>query len=238
MNWYYALNGAQQGPVSEQQLMQLAASGTINATTLVWREGLPEWQQFSVALPAATGTAAADAPQIGGYAVPEGQKDIVVQQMREGVAPQFVGAMQYAGFWIRVVAYIIDYLIMMVPNFAIQFLMGVGIAATKSQMKPGEIDPAQVGMMLGAMTIGMTITVCYKGLMVGKYGATLGKMAVGLRVVNDDGSKVSMGKAIGRVFAEILSGITCGIGYILVAFDGEKRSLHDHVCSTRVVRAS
>lgn len=236
MNWYYSFNGAQQGPVSEQQLMQLASAGTIDASTLVWREGLPEWQALSLAMPAALGTATLNAPQIGGYSVPEGQKDLVVQQMREGVAPQIAGSMQFAGFWIRVVAYIIDYLVMMIPNFAIQLLMGVGFSATQSPIKPGEISPAQIGMMLGAMGIAMTITVGYKGVMVGKYGATLGKMAVGLRVVNDDGTKVGMGKAIGRVFAEMLSGLTCGIGYIITAFDAEKRSLHDHVCSTRVVR--
>ena len=235
MNWYYALNGSQQGPVSEEQLVQLVSSGTINSTTLVWREGLPEWQGLALALPSALTTTPGNAPQIGGYAVPEWQKDVVVQQMREGVTPQISGVMEYAGFWIRFAAWFIDYLIMLVPNVAVQFAMGIGMSAAQP-VKPGEFSPAQMAMLFAAMGIGMVIQGSYKSLMVAKYGATLGKMAVGLRVVNDDGSKVTLGKAIGRFFAEILSGLTCSIGYIIAGFDSEKRSLHDHVCSTRVIR--
>jgi uncharacterized RDD family membrane protein YckC len=238
MNWYYALNGAQQGPVSEQQLMQLAASGTINATTLVWREGLPEWQQFSVALPAATGTAAADAPQIGGYAVPEGQKDIVVQQMREGVAPQFVGAMQYAGFWIRFAARFIDGLIMQVVSWIIMLPFGAVMQAVMP--KPGvEPKPEDMIKMFAALApiiaISMTVAIVYDVFMVVKYGGTLGKLAVGIKIVNDDGTKIRMGRAIGRFFAHIVSALTCYIGYIIAGFDSEKRALHDHMCSTRVI---
>jgi len=44
MEWFYALNGQQAGPVSDSQLEELLRAGTINNTTLVWRDGLPEWQ--------------------------------------------------------------------------------------------------------------------------------------------------------------------------------------------------
>ncbi len=54
MNWFYALNGEQQGPVTPEQLDQLRAQGTINDATLVWREGLPGWQPLSTARPAPT----------------------------------------------------------------------------------------------------------------------------------------------------------------------------------------
>ena len=77
----------------------------------------------------------------------------------------------------------------------------------------------------------------YQTILVSKYGATWGKMALGLKIVNEDGSKVRTGRAFGRVFAEILSGMTCYIGYIIVAFDSEKRSLHDHICATRVIKS-
>lgn len=79
MNWYYALNGQQKGPVSEQDIMQLVSSGTINASTLIWRDGLADWQPVSTALPAALDTAPANVPQIGGFAVPAAQKDLYVQ---------------------------------------------------------------------------------------------------------------------------------------------------------------
>ncbi len=71
----------------------------------------------------------------------------------------------------------------------------------------------------------------------GKYGATPGKMACELKVVTADNENVSYSRAFGRHFAEYLSGIVLGIGYLMSAFDEEKRSLHDRICNTRVVRA-
>ncbi|HSH94839.1 MAG TPA: RDD family protein, partial [Roseimicrobium sp.] len=71
---------------------------------------------------------------------------------------------------------------------------------------------------------------------VGKFGATPGKMACGLRIVRSDGSKVSYGRATGRAFAEIVSGMVCYIGFIMAAFDDEKRTLHDRMVDTRVIK--
>ncbi len=51
MNWYYSLNGAQQGPIDEAELRKLVAQGIVNAATLVWHEGMPTWQPLSVAAP-------------------------------------------------------------------------------------------------------------------------------------------------------------------------------------------
>jgi uncharacterized RDD family membrane protein YckC len=75
----------------------------------------------------------------------------------------------------------------------------------------------------------------YQIFFLGKYGATLGKMACGLRVITAEGGKISYARATGRVFAEMLSGMICYIGYIMVGFDVQKRALHDHICNTRVI---
>jgi uncharacterized RDD family membrane protein YckC len=75
----------------------------------------------------------------------------------------------------------------------------------------------------------------YSIFFVGKYGATPGKMVCGLRVVASDGGTLSYGRATGRFFAELLSGLVCYIGYIIAGFDSQKRALHDHICNTRVV---
>jgi uncharacterized RDD family membrane protein YckC len=79
------------------------------------------------------------------------------------------------------------------------------------------------------------IGVAYYVFFVGRYAATPGKMICGLRIVTAEGGKVGYGRAAGRFFAEILSALCCTIGYIIAAFDDEKRALHDHICSTRVV---
>ena len=67
-------------------------------------------------------------------------------------------------------------------------------------------------------------------------GATLGMKACGIVVVNADGTgPISLLKAIGRYFASMLSSLILGIGYLMIAFDSEKRALHDYICSTRGV---
>jgi uncharacterized RDD family membrane protein YckC len=67
------------------------------------------------------------------------------------------------------------------------------------------------------------------------YAATPGKMVVGKKVIVADGSPMTVGRALGRYFATYISSFTLGIGYIMAAFDSEKRALHDRICDTRVV---
>jgi len=55
MNWYYVDNGKQAGPVDDLQLQQLAGAGVIRLDTLVWREGMANWQPYSQAVPAGSG---------------------------------------------------------------------------------------------------------------------------------------------------------------------------------------
>lgn len=71
----------------------------------------------------------------------------------------------------------------------------------------------------------------------GRFGGTPGKLALKLHILRADGSRVGYGLATGRFFATFVSSMTLGIGYLLAAFDGEKRTLHDRICGTRVVRA-
>lgn len=82
-----------------------------------------------------------------------------------------------------------------------------------------------------------SIHIAYPTYFLGKYSATFGKMACGLKVVRPDGEKISYARACARFFAEFLSSIILGIGYLMVAFDEERRALHDRICDTRVVKA-
>jgi uncharacterized RDD family membrane protein YckC len=84
--------------------------------------------------------------------------------------------------------------------------------------------------------LGYPIAIAYETYFVGRYGATLGKMACGLKVVRSEGQNVSYGRAFGRYWACLLSSMTLTIGYIMAAFDSQKRALHDRICDTRVIR--
>jgi uncharacterized RDD family membrane protein YckC len=61
-------------------------------------------------------------------------------------------------------------------------------------------------------------------------------MAVGVKVFRTDGSKLSVMRIVGRMFAKGISGLILCIGYIMAGVDEEKRALHDRMCDTRVVR--
>ncbi len=234
MNWYYSQNGQQLGPVPEQELARLAATGAVNANSLVWHDGLPDWQPLGTACPAALGMAPAQAPQIGGYAIPAERKDLVVQQMREGMISSLPGSVKYGGFWIRFVAKFIDGLILLVPQMLTQTLIMAALKPTMSANQPPA--PGQVALMFVPLIFNFAINGLYSVILVSRYGATWGKMAVGLKIVTENGGKLTVGRATGRFFAELVSGFTMLIGYIMAGFDAEKRALHDRICSTRVIK--
>jgi len=99
-------------------------------------------------------------------------------------------------------------------------------------------DPDQLSIMAfqGLSTfLNLIVGIVYGTWFIGKFAATPGKMACGLKIITADGGRVSYARAFGRYFAEMLSGILIGIGYLMIAFDRQKRGLHDHICNTRVI---
>jgi uncharacterized RDD family membrane protein YckC len=128
--------------------------------------------------------------------------------------------MNYGGFWIRFVAYIVDSLIVTIAFVAI--VLGLGV----------------MGLELFSPTIVYSVVcVFYWALMhSSKRQATFGKALVGLKVANPGGERIGLGRSLAREVAKILSTLTLLVGYILAAFTKRKQALHDLVASTVVVR--
>ena len=260
MNWYYVDAGQQAGPVDDTQMEELARAGKVQDDTLVWYEGMDNWRPYgqvkaSSPMPQTAPTSATPGPAAtapsettreavcvecgrifkmddmirheGGY-VCANCKPVFMQKLKEGA--KVGGGLNYAGFWTRFAAVFLDGLILGAVNFVIGLVAGL----TASQAVGAEPTGAIV-MQLILVFVQLAIGVTYEAVMIGKYGATLGKMACKIRVVTADGGTVSYGRAFGRYFAKLLSGFTCLIGYIIAAFDEQKRTLHDHICNTRVV---
>jgi len=83
---------------------------------------------------------------------------------------------------------------------------------------------------------GLVISLAYYGWFhASRGGATLGKMAIGIKVVRGNGERLTLGRSIGRYFATILSSLTLMIGYLMAAFTDRKQALHDLICDTVVV---
>lgn len=127
------------------------------------------------------------------------------------------GTGQYAGFWLRVGAALIDGLIMLVPTLIINLIVGNNAAAR--------------------IFTSLLLPWLYSTLMESSSNqGTLGKMAVGIKVTDADGDQISFGRATGRYFSKIISAIILYIGFIMVAFTGKKQGLHDIIAGTLVVR--
>ncbi len=153
-------------------------------------------------------------------------KSVYLQKMKEGVSDPDVD-FEYGGFWIRVGAKVIDSIITGLVAGVIGFALGMLLFQLGS-------EPFVVGLMNQLVGFGLGVT--YVTWFVGRFGATPGKMALGLKIVKPDGDDLTYMQAFGRFWGEMLSSIIMGIGYLMVAFDDEKRALHDRICTTRVVR--
>lgn len=241
MNWYYAVGQQQQGPVTEEQLQALAKDGVVTGDTMVWREGMADWQPYRAVN---GGAPAANAPsgvlcaecgksfatdevvRFGERFVCAACKPTFVQRMQEGAVLSH--GLNYAGFGPRLAAKVLDGIILWVVNIGLSVVIGMATGG-------GGSEP-NIPMLIMSIVVSLVLNIGYGVFFIGKFGATPGKMACKLKVVRADGTPLGYGRAFGRMFAEILSGMICYIGYIMAHYDEEKRALHDRICDTRVIK--
>jgi len=142
----------------------------------------------------------------------------------------------YGGFWIRVVAAIIDAIILRVVAAPVGIIFGgLGLAGMMSGLP-------HVGLRLfgGGVTFIVLIfgSWLYGALMESSpYQATVGKMIFGMKVTDLYGNRISFGRATGRHFAKWLSGMVFCVGFIMVGFTERKQGLHDLLAGTLVRRS-
>lgn len=151
------------------------------------------------------------------------------RMMASGAAPS---ALHYGGFWIRAGARLIDGIILVTAQACIALFF---FGAFGAQFSPSVTRSASMGLRLGFQFVSYAIAIVYEAAFLHYRGATPGKMALGLKVIRSDGGPLGWGVSVGRYFMNIVSGMILLIGYIMVAFDDEKRALHDRVCDTRVI---
>jgi uncharacterized RDD family membrane protein YckC len=149
------------------------------------------------------------------------------------VAP--VVGVGYGGFWLRVVAAIIDFIILRVVASPIRMIFGgLGLAGKMSGVPHAGLAFLGGGVTLIALIFGSWL---YEAFMESSsYQATLGKMILGMKVTDLNGNRISFERATGRHFAKWLSSITLCIGYIMVGFTERKQGLHDLLAGTLVRR--
>jgi uncharacterized RDD family membrane protein YckC len=156
-------------------------------------------------------------------------KPLFIQKLSEGASIR--RGMHYVGFWWRFLAAMIDGIILGALNLVVSLALGFSAL----QIIGLEQNTAGLTALVVSWLAGMAIRIAYEVYFIGAYGATPGKSVCKMKVVRADGSPVGYALATGRFFAKILSSITLLIGYIIAAFDSEKRALHDRICDTRVI---
>ncbi|MCY4367665.1 MAG: RDD family protein [Chloroflexi bacterium] len=146
----------------------------------------------------------------------------------QAVAPQYAPGMpyfdqdartvEYMGFWIRAAAFLIDAILLTIVRLVIQGALGDSIPVT---------------------LFNVVINLAYGVIMIAWRGQTIGKMIVGIQVVDANGNVPGIGSVILReVVGKFLSTIALFLGYLWVAWDKDKRGWHDHISGTYVVRKS
>ena len=284
--WYYAdRNRNRQGPVESAALASLFREGRLQLDSLVWRDGLANWQplgDFAAELrlledaPSTTGTTepsgalalepmdSSPAPGNGnasesGRAVFTAREPAYASQSNHAAStdspyaapaatlsqPSAAYAGNHvvlAGFWKRYAASFIDGMIgFAVTMVSVLVTMGVagGLGAFSGTTPPGA--GAVGSMLLSFYGIPILFQAAYfTWMQASSRQATLGKMAVGIKVSRSDGQPIMLGRSLGRWAAYFFINIfSCGIGTlvsaIMVGVSERKQSLHDLCCDTLVV---
>ncbi len=245
MAWYYLKNQLRKGPVDDETFNELVAQGDIMGETLVWQPGLEDWVPLK-----SLGTALvqnsdrtthikvlcvecnkpntpSNMIHIENQWVCPACKDNFLLRFRQGTLRPH--GLAYAGFWRRASAKLLDYGLLAVCA------EGYGMLLQYSFTDMGQEDFYTMLAAIISGLIGFTLQIVFNTWFISKFGATPGKMAVGIKVILPDGGKITYLRAFCRYLMEIVSGTIFYIGYIMSIYDDRKRTLHDRVCDTRVV---
>lgn len=154
------------------------------------------------------------------------------------VNPETPSYSRYGNFGERLVAYLIDTVILYVVNMAIGLVIGGGGMAAAGAMEGDEAGAfAAIGAMMGAFSILLIINVAYFTYFESsEKQATFGKQVMGLVVTDMNGNRISPLNALGRYFSKIISAVILMIGYIMQAFDAKGQALHDKIAGTLVYK--
>ncbi len=236
MEVWIGRDGERHGPYQEADIRDWLRSGQISPDDLAWYEGMRDWQSLRHLFPA-------DAPAAPPQPLPPAAAD----RPLPGTAPD---AADLAGFWHRFAAWLLDYIVLVVPNLITFYSMHADrpmqalsqLIASSGSFAAAKADPAfdhLVAQLQPFSAASIIIGFLYYTLMEGsRWQATLGKLAVGLRVTDLEGRRLSWRRAAVRNAARLVNMIAPLLTlacYIPVAWTRRHQGLHDMLASALVV---
>lgn len=250
--WYYAdARRERHGPVDAGDIRDKFRSGELELSSLVWREGMMEWQPISamadelqLLVQANTGIdlrADYTAIENGTATYTPYAASAATLEERQSVVSG--GDIVHAGLWRRFAASVIDSIVTALLSYAllIPLMLVFGVSLVSLEQSDFASGGALVIFYILNYTISIGVPALYFGWMQSSNSmASLGKMAVGIKVVRSNGERLSFWRSFLRYVAWVLFVvITCGLGILIsglmVAFTERKQSVHDMVCDTLVV---
>ncbi len=140
---------------------------------------------------------------------------------------------KYAGFWLRMAAYLLDYVIVFAISFVLAFIVFFAIGISK----PGIADESI--LMIDAL-VNLLLSVgtwLYFAIMESSsIQGTLGKKIVGIKVTDLHGNPISFWRATGRNFSKLFSALIFLVGFMMAGFTEKKQALHDMIAGCLVVK--
>jgi len=234
--WWYAVAGKSYGPVTEEQLTALARGGYFQKTDYVYAGYIGNWVRADSVhgLFDAVGEGKAGALPAAAYVPPQSAPPASTIIEKE-----------YAGFWIRFLAVVIDCLVLQgalcVAWTALARFVALADYLSFLLTPAGSgVDYGDIASMAGILALYALVLLLggwlYYGLLESsRWQATLGKRAVGIFVTGVHGERISFARASGRYFASLISYATALIGFLMGAFTQRRQTLHDLIAGTVVV---
>jgi len=144
----------------------------------------------------------------------------------------------YAGFWIRTAAYLIDLIVVFLIYLFPLIIFSVTLAVISGM--GGNFTPEQaknMGGWFGFITMFFLQWVYFTVMESSERQATFGKKWLGLIVADEGNNRISYSKANARYWSKYLSAIIFGAGYFMVAFSQKRQGLHDKIAKTFVIKS-
>ena len=154
-----------------------------------------------------------------------------VRDLLSGIVP---GALDFASRGRRLAGLWLDGFITGMASYALIIPFMIGVGALGAMSGPGREPPVWLVLLMYPILFGLPVI--YEALMLQRRGQTVGKMALGVKVVTPQGGAISKGQAWTRAALKLILGTCMGIDYLPAFFTHERTCLHDLIAKTRVVR--
>ncbi len=232
--WHYVEAGEQRGPIAEEDLLTRFHDGTLGKNTLVWSEGMTDWDSAASvpSLAAAFAVATVAPPPLPPRVPAPPSAPSLVINVPGPPTP-------YAGFGARCVAYIIDYFLLSaftIPVVIIMFLMiGAGVAISGD----AEDGTAVVIMFFFAILLLVVLQWLFYALFESsRFRGTPGKIVMQIKVATLDDQPIGFGRATVRHFSKLFSALPLFLGFVMAAVTKRKQALHDMMSGCLVLNTN